>query len=177
MVSIPDRVLGIFRPPVPQALVYLVFNVHLRLCQQKYHFSLRPVNTPCLTLPLKPLSDKGFSICVCRFHRESASNPYSNCITAPKFNPSIFTPSNRRNFTKNIVRSPTTTHQYLQYYPSSHPPLRPATFDSVKDIAPRRWMGQIQTADRSPAIPSVDRPLAKPSKRIASEHPQVLVTV
>jgi len=31
LVSIPDRVLGIFRLPVPEALLYLVFNVHLRL--------------------------------------------------------------------------------------------------------------------------------------------------
>lgn len=30
-VSIPNRVLGIFRPPVPEGLLYLVFNVHLRL--------------------------------------------------------------------------------------------------------------------------------------------------
>lgn len=99
-------------------LLYLVFEVHLRLHKLKTPFQPPPVNTPCLTFPLKPLSDKGFSICVCPLFPESASNPYSNCITAPKINPSIFTPSNRRIFAKKFSSIALTSRQqqFSQYY-------------------------------------------------------------
>ena len=107
-VSIPDRVLGIFRPPVPEALLYLVFNVHLRLHQQKYHFSLRPVNTLFRPLPSNPYQIKALA-----FASAVLSPNRHQTFTAIGLQPQKLTPRFLHLATdailrKNIARSPLT---------------------------------------------------------------------
>ncbi len=115
------------RSPVPEALLYLVFKVQLRLRKTKVSFGPSTCQYQNFHTALKPLSCIDFSDRVYHFIVRSASNPYSTYIVAPKFNTSIFTPTHRRIFhpKTHINRSP-----LAQSPPNStrnHPPNRPQT--------------------------------------------------
>ena len=123
------------RPPVPEAMVYLVFKVQFR---EWFDYAHQPSKTkvpfqpstcqyPIFHTALKPLSHIHFSLSVNRFLGLSASNPCSTYIIALKFNTSIFTPTHSRilNPKTNSNRSP-----LPQSPPNStrnHSPNRPQT--------------------------------------------------
>ncbi len=97
-VSIPDRVLWVFRPLAFQTVAVFSIQGSFASAQTKNTISASVCQYPTLTCRLKLLLDKGFSNCVCLLFPVGASNPYSSWITAEKLNPSIFTPTNRRTF-------------------------------------------------------------------------------
>jgi len=66
-VSIPDRVLGFFRPPVPEALLYLLFKVQFRESKTKVPFGLSTCQYPKIHIHSKALSCNTFSLSVNHF--------------------------------------------------------------------------------------------------------------
>ncbi len=98
LVSIPDRVLWVFRPLAFQTVAVFSIQGSFASAQTKNTISASVCQYPTLTCRLKLLLDKGFSNCVCLLFPVGASNPYSSWITAEKLNPSIFTATNRRTF-------------------------------------------------------------------------------
>ena len=99
-VSIPDRVLGIFRPPVPEARVYLVFKVQLRPSKTKVPFQPSACQYPTFHTHSKTWSCKAFRLSVNLFFTLGASNSCCTWVWAEKFHTPILTPTDWRKLSK-----------------------------------------------------------------------------
>ena len=77
-VSIPDRVLWVFRPLAFQTVAVFSIQGSFASAQTKNTISASVCQYPTLTCRLKLLLDKGFSNCVCLLFPVGASNPYSS---------------------------------------------------------------------------------------------------
>ena len=125
-VSIPDRDLGFFRPPVPEALLYLVFKVQFRESKTKVPFQPSTCQYPNFHIHPKALSCNTFPLSVNHFFRQRASNSYSTYIVAPKFNTSILTPTHSRIFhPKTHINRITTCPKPPKQYPKPPPKSPP----------------------------------------------------